>query len=304
MLLKKIVSIDNTRLVPEAREQLRELAEEVVFYEDYPDSTEEVEKRMADADVVLVSWNTKIHREAILGAKNLKYIGMCCSLYDEKSANVDIPAARERSIPVLGVRDYGDEGVIEFIISELVSLLHGFHRHQWRDFPTELTGQKLGIIGMGTLGKMLVRTAKHFNMEVYYYSRRQNPEAEAMGAVYLPKDQLLSTVDIVSTHLPRNTVALEASDFDVFGNGKILINTSLGKTYDLESFRRWIQHRDNYAVFDVGGLEGLLQEMKQYENVITSNNVAGFTTQAKTRLSEKVISNLHKVFPELPQSSR
>ncbi|NBG87491.1 NAD(P)-dependent oxidoreductase [Isachenkonia alkalipeptolytica] len=303
MKLKKIVSVDNTRLVPEVRAELESLAEETIFYEDYPETKEAVEQRMKDAEVVLVSWNTKIHREAILGAKNLKYIGMCCSLYDEESANVDIAAARELSIPVLGVKDYGDEGVIEFIISELVSLLHGFHNHQWRDFPTELTGQKLGIIGMGTLGKMLTATAKHFNMEVYYYSRSRKPEVEALGATYLPKEELLQTVDILSTHLPRNTVALSPEDFETFGAGKILINTSLGKTYDLQGFRKWIENRDNYAIFDVGGLEGLLEEMKAYENVITSNNVAGFTTQAKARLSEKVLENLREVFPSLPEDS-
>ena len=299
MKLKKIVSIDNTRLVPETREQLKSLAEEVIFYEDYPDSKEEIETRMKDAEAVLVSWNTKIHREAIEGAKNLKYIGMCCSLYDEASANVDIQAAREQSVPVLGVKDYGDEGVSEFIISELVSLLHGFHRHQWRDFPTELTGQKLGIIGMGTLGTMLVETALHFNMEVYYYSRSRKIHVEGKGAKYLPKEELLKTVDILSTHLPRNTVALVAEDFNTFGDGKILINTSLGKTYDLQGFRKWIENPDNYAIFDVGGLEGILEEMKSHDNVITSNSVAGFTTQAKERLSKKVLENLYAVFPDL-----
>lgn len=299
MKLKKIVSIDNTRLVPEVKNQLDNLAEEVVFYEDYPTDKEEIEKRMLDADVVLVSWNTKIHREAIEGAKNLRYIGMCCSLYDEASANVDIAAARELSIPVLGVKDYGDEGVIEFIISELVSLLHGFHDHQWQDFPTELTGQKLGIIGMGTLGKMLAITAGHFNMEVYYYNRSRKPEVEEMGVKYLPKKELLQTVDMISTHLPRNTVALSPEDFTTFGDGKILINTSLGKTYDLEGFRRWIKNPANYAIFDISGLEGILEEMKDYENVITSNTVAGFTTQAKERLSRKALENLQKVFPNL-----
>lgn len=301
MKLKKIVSIDNTRLVPEVKNQLENLAEEVIFYEDFPSDRKVIEKRMEDAEVVLVSWNTKIHREAIEGAKNLQYIGMCCSLYDEASANVDIAAARERSIPVLGVKDYGDEGVSEFIISELVSLLHGFHKHQWRDFPTELTGQKLGIIGMGTLGKMLAKTALHFNMDVYYYSRSRKINVEGMGVKYLPKEELLKTVDMVSTHLPRNTVALSPEDFNTFGDGKILINTSLGKTYDIDGFRQWIKNPGNYAIFDVGGLEGILEEMKSYENVITSKTVAGFTTQAKERLSRKVMENLIQVFPDLEQ---
>lgn len=59
------------------------------------------------------------------GCPNLRYIGMCCSLYEEKSANVDIAAAREKGIVVTGVKDYGDEGVVEYVISELVRYLHG-----------------------------------------------------------------------------------------------------------------------------------------------------------------------------------
>jgi len=49
---------------------------------------------------------------------------MCCSLYDEDSANVDIKIAKLNNIEVRGVRDYGDEGLIEFIISELIRLLN------------------------------------------------------------------------------------------------------------------------------------------------------------------------------------
>lgn len=82
----------------------------------------------------------------------IRYIGMCCSLYDERSANVDIPAARARGIEVRGVRDYGDEGVAEFTLSELIRLLKGLGPHQWQSEPIELQQRKLGIIGMGATG--------------------------------------------------------------------------------------------------------------------------------------------------------
>lgn len=51
---------------------------------------------------------------------------MCCSLYSEESANVDIAYAREKNIRVLGIRDYGDRGVVEYVLHELTGLLHGF----------------------------------------------------------------------------------------------------------------------------------------------------------------------------------
>ena len=42
---------------------------------------------------------------------NVRYIGMCCSLYSPESANVDIRYANERGITVTGIRDYGEKGV-------------------------------------------------------------------------------------------------------------------------------------------------------------------------------------------------
>jgi lactate dehydrogenase-like 2-hydroxyacid dehydrogenase len=60
---------------------------------------------------------------------------MCCSLYDERSANVDVKAAGEQGITVHGIRDYGDEGLVEFIFAELTYLFKGLGRHQWKTEP-------------------------------------------------------------------------------------------------------------------------------------------------------------------------
>lgn len=68
--------------------------------ETYPKSNAEIIYNIGDADCALVSWNTIIDREVILACPNLKYIGMCCSLIDEQSANVDIVAARKQGIVV------------------------------------------------------------------------------------------------------------------------------------------------------------------------------------------------------------
>ena len=63
-----------------------------------------------------MSYRYPIGEAVLKECKNLKYIGMCCSLYSEESANVDIACARERGIRVLGIRDYGDRGVVEFVL--------------------------------------------------------------------------------------------------------------------------------------------------------------------------------------------
>jgi lactate dehydrogenase-like 2-hydroxyacid dehydrogenase len=123
MKFKKIVCIDKTKLKPWAIEELQEHSEEkITNYTDYPKSQEEVIDRIGDAEVVFVSWHTKLDEEVIKQCPNLQYIGMCCSLYDDESANVAVNFARDRGITVTGIRDYGDPGVVEFIISELVRI--------------------------------------------------------------------------------------------------------------------------------------------------------------------------------------
>ena len=116
-MFEKIVVVDSTGLNTWGVERLKELGKEVVFYTGIPETDEEIVNRIGDADCVLVSYNTQIRRNVIEACPNIKYIGMCCTLYSESSANVDIAAARERGITVLGIRDYGDEGVVSMSLA-------------------------------------------------------------------------------------------------------------------------------------------------------------------------------------------
>jgi lactate dehydrogenase-like 2-hydroxyacid dehydrogenase len=293
MKFNKIVSVDNTGLVNPVQEKLYELAGEVLFYDDFPTNKADIISRINDADCVLVSWNTRIDREIIESCPNIKYIGMCCSLIDENSANVDIAAAREHGITVLGVRDYGDEGVIEFIISELIKLLHGYGEHQWKEDVQELTNQKLGIVGLGAVGGMLAERALSFGMQVYYYNRSRKKSLEEKGVKYLELKELLREVDILSTNLPRNTIVLYEEHFGLFGNDKILINTTLGPTFDVGAFTSWISNKSNYAIFDLVAMGDYYDEFKEISNISYSNKTAGWTAQAKERLSYKVIENMN-----------
>ena len=184
MKFRKLVCVDETKINEKGIEQLRELAEDVVVYHDRPTSSEVIE-RVKDADAIIVSWRTEIDQNIIDSAAELKYIGMACTLFDEDSANVDIATAKKRGIPVKGIRDYGDPGVAEFIISELIQLLNGYGICQWREIPREITDLKIGIIGMGVTGKLLADCLKPFNCDRYYFSRSRKPEAENDGIKYL-----------------------------------------------------------------------------------------------------------------------
>ena len=112
-MFEKLVAIEPVSLIPSAEEKLHDYAKEVVLYRDIPADDEEIVRRIGDADAVLVSYTSRIGKNVIEQCPNIRYIGMCCSLYSEASANVDIAFARTRNIQVLGIRDYGDRGVVE-----------------------------------------------------------------------------------------------------------------------------------------------------------------------------------------------
>jgi len=289
MKLKKLVAIDNTGVKDFIGNDLLAWCDEVIFYDDYPKDEKVMIERMADADGMLVSWNTPISAYVIESLPQLKFIGMCCTLFDEKSANVDVIAAKKQGIHVVGVKDYGDEGVVEFIISALINLFKNQNSIKFRDEAIECGGLNLGIVGLGTLGNMVAKASKHFGMNVYYHNRTEK-ETEFD---YLSKGDLFKTCDIITTHLPRNTKVIHQEDFDQLKAYSVLINTGLSPSYDETAFINWIQKPHRFAIFDKVSLTpALIEAYKVYDNIIISDHVTGFTWNARKRLAEKVLINL------------
>ncbi len=294
-MFKQIVIVDYTGLQGFALNQLQTLSEQtIIAYNDIPKNNTEIINRIKDADCVFVSWNTPVDAEVLSQCNNLKYIGMCCSLIDFDSANVDVHYAIKKGITVKGIRDYGDEGVGEFIVSELIQLLKGLRKHRWKSEPVELTNKKIGIIGMGTTGLLTAHRLQAFGAQLYYYSRTPKAIAEQQGINYLPLNELLQSCEIISFHLPRHTKVLDSEHFKLLGNGKILINTSLGLTFEKEDFIQWLNINGNYAIFDVCAFGGHKDELSRYDNILYTESTSGWTMEAKERLSNKVLENVEK----------
>lgn len=294
MPFNNIVIIDNCGLTIPEIEKISMLSREPIsIYNDFPETETEIINRIGNSDCVLVSWQTRISADILKKATSLKFIGMCCSLYDENSANVDIAEARKLGVAVKGVKDYGDEGTIEFIFAQLIYLFKGLGNHKWKSEATELTNKSIGIIGLGTLGRLVAKTAIHFGMNVFYYNRSRKYEFEKEGVIYLPLSELMASCDVVSTHLPRNTILLTDQEFRIKKNNSVLINTSLGLTFEKDAFLKWISNdKTSFAILDADGAGNFFSEFSKYENIITTEQFAGFTLEAKKRLSEKVLANL------------
>lgn len=291
MKFRKIVAIEPVSLIPSAEKKLNDYAEEVIMFNDIPSSDEEIAGRIADADAVLLSYTSRLERPALEKCQNVRYIGMCCSLYSPESANVDIRYAESRGITVTGIRDYGDEGVVEYVISELVRLMHGFSQEPWEGMPREITGLKAGIVGLGKSGGMIADAMKFFGAEISYFARSEKEWAKEKGYAFKPLKEVLAESDVVFCCLNKNTVLLHEDEFKALGDRKILFNTGLSPAWDEKPFLEWLE-RGNLCYCDTAGALGGTELMK-HPAVRCMNVSTGRTKQAFDRLSEKVLANIH-----------
>lgn len=290
---RKLTAIEPVSLIPSAEEELKQYAEQVILYENIPTDDEEIVRRIGDADGVLVSYTSQIRKTVMERCPDIRYIGMCCSLYSEESANVDIAYAREHGIQVLGIRDYGDRGVVEYVLYQLVRILHGFDYPMWEKEPLELTNLKAGIIGLGVSGGMIADALLMMGARVSYYSRTRNPQKEQAGMEYRPLNDLLKENQVVITCLNKNVILLKEEQFNCLGTKKILMNTSIGTASDTDALKKWLSSSENLYCCDteaaIGDPSG---ELIRQENVICMRTSVGRTKQAFELLSKKVLDNI------------
>ena len=290
MKFRKLVAIEPVSLIPAAEKKLYDYAEEVIMYDDIPSDDDEIASRIGDADAVLLSYTSRLEKPALEKCPDVRYIGMCCSLYSPESANVDILYAQSRGITVTGIRDYGDEGVVEYVVSELVRLFHGFGQDAWEGMPREITGLKVGIVGLGKSGGMIADAMKFFGASVSYFARSAKDWATEKGYVFKPLKDVLAESEVIFCCLNKNTVLLHEEEFKALGNRKIVFNTGLSPAWDEQPFLEWLKG-DNLCFCDtIGALGG--EHILDHPNVRCMKVSTGRTRQAFDRLSEKVLANI------------
>lgn len=289
----KIVIIEPVLITESGKEKLNDFCNELVIFDTDTKSDSETEKRIFDADCILVSYKTKISREIIDKCKNLKHIALCCSYYGKQFAKVDIDALEKRNITYSYLSGHGDNGVVEFTIAQTINLLHGFNGKKWKDEFLDLSTLKVGILGLGGLGTKIAKAFKAFDSEVYYFSKTRKPNIEnKLGITYLELDVLLKKVDLISINLNRDVCLIGGDKLNIFGNGKIIINTSIGKCYETSSLKEWLKCKDNFYICDKASTGEDLFDILKLDNVIYTSEIVGDTSQCLTRATEQILKNL------------
>jgi len=175
-------------------------------------------------------------------APNLKLVQLLSAGYD----HVDVEAARKAKVPVSNNGGANAIAVAEHTLMLMLAVLKRvvkFHNDvvagKWRVANAaeirvyELSGRRLGIVGLGNIGKKVVRRAAAFDMKIQYYDIRRLSEAEedALGVRFVLFDELLRTSDVVSLHVPlddstRNLIG--ARELGLMKPETVIINTCRG----------------------------------------------------------------------------
>lgn len=288
--MRKVAVIADVHLLPETQELINKLAGTTLTFpsQDTQPSTDELIERTMDADAVLVSPSTKITEQYLSACPSIRYIGVCGT----SKENADLDAIHKRNITLTNVVDYGDEPAAEFIFMQLEYLARGMGQYQWKDYPTELMGKKIGIIGLGALGSAVANLALAYKMDVCYYSKTRKTEQERLGVSYSEKDELLKTCQIIVICTPSNLVAISKDDFELIQSKAIIVQASMGKCLDQGAFLDWIKQDGNFALFDYSAGNESYEAYKDLPRVIFPKVIAGHTQETKQRLGDKVIQNL------------
>ncbi|HIH97875.1 MAG TPA: hydroxyacid dehydrogenase [Thermoplasmata archaeon] len=222
------------KLASEAVDKLKE-KHDVLFEEmDHDKLVEEISKY----DALVIRSRTKARKDVIENGKNLKVIGRAGVGVD----NIDVDAATQRGIKVVNAPTGASQSVAELTLGLMLALVRqlpkadsSLHEGQWLKKQlkgSELYGKKLGLIGLGNIGSKVAAFAKAMGMEVIAYRRHPVPTP---GVEFTSLEELLSSADIISLHLPLTPETrhfVSKKEFAQMKDGVLLVNCSRGGIVD------------------------------------------------------------------------
>ncbi|WP_297477525.1 2-hydroxyacid dehydrogenase [Thermococcus sp.] len=288
-------------------EELKKYADVDVIL--YP-STEELKEIIGEYDGLIVSPLNPVPGEVIEKAERLKVISCHSAGYD----HVDVKKATERGIYVTKVSGWLSEAVAEFAVGLTIALLRKIayadrfvrsgkwdsHKTVWSGFKEIETvyGKKVGILGMGAIGKAIARRMKAMGTQILYWSRSKKPDIEReVGAVYMPRDDVLRESDIVILALPatRETYHIINGERIRLLEGKYLVNIGRGTLVDENAVAKALEEGrlKGYAsdVFEKEPVQD--HELFEYDwETVLTPHYAGLSKEAMEDMGFQAVKNL------------
>lgn len=305
----KLVFLDAATMGNVSFEPFRRFGELDVYDLSTP---EEALKRVVDCEVLMTN-KVKVNKQLIDAAVNLKLICVAATGVN----NIDVDYAASKGIPVRNAVGYSTDSVVQTTFMHILSLVGSapyfdevvksgkysasgmFTDAGWNFW--ELAGKKIGIVGLGNIGRKVAAVAEAFGMEVCYFSTSGTSHCKDYPSV--PLEQLLAESDIVSVHAPMNErtngligsrelAMMKPTAFIVnMGRGGIVVEADLAQAINDEVIAG--------AALDVYVTEPLpadspLLNTRFPERLRLSPHIAWASVEARTRLVDIMCNNIAK----------
>jgi len=270
---------------------------------------EEVLEMITEYDALCPMFNFPVNKELIDKGSNLKIIANYAVGYD----NIDIAYAEEKRIIVTNTPDpiiNPTANLALGLILDTARRISEFDRklrttdefkkkNIFQNLGTTVSGQTLGIIGMGRVGKALCKRARACGMEVIYHNRRQldlNEETK-WGATYVNLDELLNQSDFISLNAPltdKTYHLIGENELRKMKETAILINTARGGLIDEKALINALREKHIYGagldVFEFNDYPS--KELLNMDNVVLTPHIGTQTKFTRIEMAKNVSNNI------------
>ncbi len=274
---------------------------------------------IADADGLITRGSIAITWELMKSSPRLKVVGV----HGIGCDHVDLVAAKELGKVVCNTPDAVTVTVAEMAMATTLALLRNVvssdkavRAGQWKRkysglIGVELDGMKVGIIGMGRIGKATAVRMQAFGAKISYWSRTRKPGLEEeLGFRWMELDDLLRESELISLHIPATPETrkiIDAGRIESMRDGVYIVNTARGKIIDEEALIKALQSgKVKAAALDVFENEplGTDSPLCSMDNVIltphlSASNVAGMIRMA-VQVAEGVLKTIKGGRPDNP----
>lgn len=254
-------------------------------------------KQISNIDILSPFIYSIVDQKSISALKSIKYIATRSTGFD----HIDLMTCQRKNILVSNVPTYGENTVAEHAFALILSLSRKIHfsweRTRRGDFSLDnlrgfdLKGKTLGVVGVGNIGRHVIRIAKGFEMNILAFDIRKDQKfAKKTGFKYVPLDYLFKNSDIITLHVPYSKTThhlVNLKTLKLFKKGCYLINTARGGICDTTALLKGLQQ----GIFAGIGLDVIEEEYFIREERELLSTSFRKTCDLKTVLENHILIN-------------
>ena len=228
--------------------------------------------------------------------------------------NIDVEAAKKRNIAVTNTPEVLTDATAEIGVLLILGAcrrasegIEGAKTSNWKwsvDYliGKQLTGTRLGILGMGRIGQKIAKIAKSLGMIIHYHNRSKLSQEKEQGATYHDNlKSLLSVSDVLSVCCPasKETVNLiNKETLEYLPKGAVVTNVARGDIVEDEALIDALDRRKIYAVgLDVyKGEPNLNPGYLKHKSAFILPHLGSATKETRSAMANLAIDNLEEFF--------